>query len=419
MFKVKTLSARWILDSRALPTVQCEIQLVDQNQNIYIGLASVPSGASTGSYEALELRDGGQAFHGKGVSQAVNNIISKILPVIENQEFESAKSLDEAVLKLDQSENKSILGANAILGVSMAAHRAFASAKGKELWQYLRDLYFSSLGSEIKYPRLMCNVINGGVHADSGLAIQEFMIIPNMGDLEMDVKFISEAYHTLKKQLKSDGHSISLGDEGGFAPHISTTSEVLDYIQSSVSNSGYSVNQYHIGLDCAASEFYNAQNQSYIVDGKERNGEEMVDFYSILVEKYNLLSIEDAFAEDDITNWSLFKTNLGNKIYQIGDDLFVTNVKRFQSLGLDMDLGNGVLIKLNQIGSVSETCAMINLAKQSNYITAISHRSGETTDSFISDLSVACNSEFIKLGAPARGERVAKFNRLLNIQNSK
>jgi enolase len=414
MANITQIEAYWILDSRGLPTVTCNV-VIKQDDELFVGTSAVPSGASTGSYEALELRDNEAAFHGKGVEKAVNNILQTISPAIMDKDFHNAKELDEEILKLDPTENKTNLGANAILAVSMAAHRAFASSQELELWEYLRELYFSQLGDEVSFPRLMCNIINGGAHADSGLAIQEFMVVPKTGDILSDVQMASEVYHTLKKNLKKDGHSISLGDEGGFAPHISTTPEVLTYIQKAISDSKYSTEQYDIALDSASSEFYNKDSAIYTVDEKELTGQALVDFYADLCNRYNILSIEDGLAEDDFASWKLMTEKLTDKIHLIGDDLFVTNVKRFKEVGLDKDIANGVLIKLNQIGSVSETAAMINLAHDNKYVTAISHRSGETTDDFISDLSVACNSAFIKLGAPARGERVAKFNRLIDI----
>lgn len=417
MTKIVSLRADWILDSRGLPTVACTV-VVEKNGLQYIGKASVPSGASTGTYEALELRDGGSDFGGKGVQNAIDNVNETIVVALVGNEYNSAKMVDHAVLDLDSSPNKSVLGANAILGVSMATHRAFAASCNQELWQYLRDIYFESLGSQVTFPRLMCNIINGGVHADSGLAIQEFMVIPKTGELIKDVQVSAEIYHTLKANLKKDSHSTSLGDEGGFAPRISTTEEVLQYIQTSVKDSGYSLSQYDIGLDCAASEFFDSNTGMYSIDGRQLTKKELSEFYCQLADKYNVASIEDPFQEDDREGWSLLKQNLKSNVYQIGDDLFVTNVDRFREYGLNYNLASGVLIKLNQIGSVSETCDMVNLAHSEGYVTSISHRSGETTDDFISDLAAACGSKFIKLGAPARGERVAKFNRLLEIQRT-
>ena len=414
---ISEITARWVLDSRGLPTVKCTITL-DQKGKKAIGAASVPSGASTGSHEALELRDGGKDFQGKGVLNAVHNIETVISSRLLNRDFTDAFEVDKIVLSLDNSENKSELGANAILAVSMASHRAFASLFGLELWQYLRRIYFSALPASSKFPRLMCNVVNGGVHADSGLAIQEFMVVPNTGEIDRDVQAASEIYQTLKKNLKSAGQSVSLGDEGGFAPKLPTAREALDFIKNSIEDAGYSTLNCELALDAAATEFYNKDTNTYKVDGKDLSQSGLTDFYSDLKNDYNLISLEDGFAEDDILGWEIVTQKLGSKMHLIGDDLFVTNPKRFAEVGLKNKIANGVLIKLNQIGSVSETCEMINKAKENNYITIVSHRSGETTDDFISDLVFASQSEFLKLGAPARGERVAKYNRLLDIFDS-
>jgi enolase len=414
---ISEITSRWILDSRGIPTVKCTITL-DQKGKKAVGTASVPSGASTGSHEALELRDGGKDFQGKGVLNAVHNIETVITARLLNRDFTDAYEVDKILLSLDGTDNKSELGANAILAVSMAIHRSFASLFGLELWQYLRRLYFSSLPASAKFPRLMCNVVNGGVHADSGLAIQEFMIVPNTGEIDRDVQAASEIYQTLKKDLKLAGESTSLGDEGGFAPKLSTAREALDFIKKSVENAGYSSINCDLALDAAATEFYNKDTNTYKIDNTELSQSGLTDFYSDLKTDYNLISLEDGFAEDDILGWEIVTQKLSSKMYLIGDDLFVTNPKRFEEIGLKNHIANGVLIKLNQIGSVSETCEMINKAKLNDYITIVSHRSGETTDDFISDLVFASQSEFIKLGAPARGERVAKYNRLLDIFDS-
>ena len=414
---ISEIRARWILDSRGLPTVQCII-ILDQKGRKVIGKASVPSGASTGTHEALELRDEEEAFDGKGVNRAVNNIESVILSRILNRDFSDAAEVDQLILALDGTEHKTNLGANAILAVSMATHRAFANLFGLELWQYLRRLYFSSLPSSSKMPRLMCNVVNGGVHADSGLAIQEFMVIPSTGQIDKDIQASSEIYHNLRKILKSQRQSTSLGDEGGFAPKLSNSKEALDIIKQSIEKAGYSTIDTGLAIDAAANEFYDPESKTYSVDGTKYTQAGLTDFYSNLVDEYHLLSIEDGFSEDDVLGWEIVTQKLGSKIHLIGDDLFVTNPDRFSNLGLKYNIANGVLIKLNQIGSVFETCEMINKAKEHNYITIISHRSGETTDDFISDLVFASQSEFIKLGAPARGERVAKYNRLLDIFDS-
>jgi enolase len=411
---VSELSCRWILDSRGFPTLYTEITF-DQNGKKGFGYASVPSGASTGTHEALELRDGGDKFGGKGVETAVSNVLYKIGEKILSREFVSAFELDKFILSLDPTENKSFIGANSILSISMAAHRAFANLYNLELWQYLRRLYFSNLPNSPKFPRLMCNVINGGQHADNSLDIQEFMIVPNSGNIEDDIRMASEIYHTLKNNLHKDKLATSLGDEGGFAPNLAGTEQVLDYLQKAIVNSNYSNINCDLALDAAASEFYDKQKNIYKLENKEMSQSNLADFYKNLVERYNLISIEDGFAEDDILGWEIMTQSLTKKITLVGDDLFVTNPKRFSQIGLKNNLANSVLIKLNQIGSVLETCQMINLAKENDYSTIVSHRSGETIDDFIADLAFASQSEFIKLGAPARGERVAKYNRLLKI----
>jgi enolase len=411
---INNIKARWILDSRGLPTVQTTITASEGDfEGMYVETASVPSGASTGSYEALELRDGGKEFGGKHVSKAIKNVNEKIAPALIGKEFESVMDFEKAILLLDSSENKSELGANAILSVSLAIHRIFATYTGMELYEFLNETYFDSI-EMVNFPRLMSNVVNGGAHADSGLAIQEFMIVPKTGNIESDIQASSEIYQALKSNLKKEGHSVSLGDEGGFAPHIPTSVEVLDYLQNAISQSGYT-GKCDLAMDCAASEFYNKETALYTVDNKDFTSSELVGFYEELRAKYPLISIEDGFFEDDFTGWKEQTEKMGKDTHLIGDDLFVTNPKRFTKLGVEQGLANGVLIKLNQIGSVSETCEVINSAKNNGYITIVSHRSGETTDAFMSDLAFASQSEFIKLGAPARGERVAKYNRLLDI----
>lgn len=416
---INKVSARWILDSRGFPTVKCEVT-IDQQGKKATGIASVPSGASTGSHEALELRDQGTEFKGKGVDKAVFNVNEVISKAILNREFVGAVELDEAILSLDQTENKSELGANAILAVSMAAHRAFASLAGLELWQYLRRLYFSNLPqpTNSKFPRLMCNILNGGVHADSGLAVQEFMIIPNTENVEDDVRLASEVYQTLKSELKANNQSTGLGDEGGFAPRLYGSVKALEFIHDAIIKAGYSKVQVDLGLDAAASEFYDKEKNIYNIDGQELSQSGLTDFWSKLQEDYNLISIEDGFAEDDILGWEILTQKLGSKMTLIGDDLFVTNMQRFSDIGLKNNVANGILIKLNQIGSVLETAKTINLAKENNYKIAVSHRSGETGDDFIADLAFASQADFLKAGAPARGERVAKYNRLLDIRDS-
>ena len=423
MATINLIRARWILDSRGFPTVYCEVELEVQGRKV-LGSASVPSGASTGTHEALELRDGGEAFHGKGVSKAVYHVNERIATLLTGREFITAVQVDEVVLSLDKSANKSELGANAILAVSMAAHRAFAELAGLELWQYLRRMYFATLPNQMKFPKLMCNVLNGGAHADNGLSIQEFMVIPDTGEIADDVQVASEIYHSLKKALVRDDYATALGDEGGFAPKFNrdesstdATQTALNYLKEAITDAGYA-EQTSLGLDVAATEFYDAEKEVYNLDGAALTRSELAAKYTELVENYAITTIEDGFSEDDVLGWEVMTESLGEKIKLIGDDLFVTNPTRFKAIGLGNKIGNGVLIKLNQIGSVLETCEMINLAKDHEYVTAVSHRSGETTDDFIADLAFASQSEYIKLGAPARGERVAKYNRLLAIKGT-
>jgi enolase len=412
MFKISKVNSRFVLDSRGLPTVQV-MTVVTKDGMEYYGVSSVPSGASTGTYEALELRDGGKPFMGKHVTKAIANVNNVIAPALVGKTFDSIDDIEKAILACDPTPNKSNLGANAILGASMSAHKAVAKALNKDLFEFLNDTYFSNIAMK-SLPRLMCNVINGGAHADSGLAIQEFMIVPHTNNLETDIEIASEVYHTLKGKLKKDGHSVALGDEGGFAPHIPTSIEVMDYLVDSIAAANYT-GKCDLAMDCAASEFY--KDGVYTLDHKPMSSTELTAFYEKLAKDYPLISIEDGYNEDDFDGWKEQTVAMGKDTILVGDDLFVTNPTRFQEVGIEKGLANAVLIKLNQIGSVSETCKIINDAKKNNYKTIVSHRSGETTDAFMSDLAVASQSEFIKLGAPARGERVAKYNRLLEIHD--
>jgi enolase len=477
---INQISARWILDSRGMPTIVCNTKIKDEITHlIYSGKASVPSGASTGIHEAVELRDNDQnKFNGKGVNKAINNLLNNIGQKLIGQRFERACEVDEFMLNLEvqlekelntrenklveieklrdqieqitgsqnqinQSPNeeesyiqlsKSVLGANAILAISMSTHRAFAASKEVELWQYLRSQYFVGQDGNTKFPSLMCNIFNGGQHASNNLDIQEFMVIPKTGNIESDIQTITDIYQKLKQILAKQGQSTSVGDEGGFAPNYNGTAEVLKIIDTAAQECGYTKVNYDLALDCAASEFYDKETNSYSVDGVNYSQSALTDFYTELSEEFNLASIEDPFAEDDLLGWELITTKIGKKRLLIGDDLFTTNSSRFSKIVLDRasnsntnwdnfnfenakknNIANGILIKPNQIGSILETANMINLAQKCEYAVAVSHRSGETNDDFISDLAFACQSEFIKLGAPARGERVAKYNRLLEI----
>lgn len=413
MINIKDINAYWILDSRSNPTVEVKVTVHANGEN-FSAIASVPSGASTGTHEALEMRDGGEAFSGKGVQKAVNNVNTTIRNTLVGSHFENADQVDEKMIQLDATENKTALGANAILGVSMAAHRAFAEAKGMKLYEYIRSLYFKN---EEKYtmPQIMANIINGGEHAQNEIDIQEFMIISKTDDLLTNIQNTTEIYNILKSNLKKEKLSTGLGDEGGFAPELNSTTDALDFIVKSVNEHGQK--DIALALDCAASEFYNTDEDKYEIDGKKLTREELEKFYEQLTENYNIISIEDPFAEDDLKGWKLISDNQGKKIKLVGDDLFVTNRKRLVEIGLNQKIGNSILIKPNQIGSIKETCDTINLAKENDITTIISHRSGETGDNFISDLAVASNSEYMKIGAPARGERTAKYNRLIQIYN--
>lgn len=404
--KIKNIKAREILDSRGFPTVQADVILEDGS----FGSAAVPSGASTGSHEALELRDKDERYNGKGVLKAVENI-SKIEKLLQGYDTQDIRLIDKAMLDLDGTENKTSLGANAILAVSMAVLRAGAASLKEPLYRYLRRAYELPEQGWIM-PAPMLNIINGGKHADSGLDVQEFMIVPAFApSFKEALRAAAETYHTLKNALAEKGMVTAVGDEGGFAPKISTHAEVLETIISAAKKAGYP--EMSLALDAAASEFFH--DGSYKFEGQNRTSEQMTEIYSSWAEKYPLVSIEDPLQEDDWAGWRHFTEKLGKKINIVGDDLFVTNKKRLEK-GIEEKAANSILIKLNQIGSVSETIDVIYLAKKAGYTTIISHRSGETEDSFIADLAVAVNAGAIKTGAPARSERLAKYNRLLLIE---
>lgn len=404
--KIKNIKAREILDSRGFPTVQADVVL----ENGAFGSAAVPSGASTGSHEALELRDKDERYNGKGVLKAVANV-AKIEKLLQGYDIEDMRLIDKAMLDLDGTENKTSLGANAILAVSMAVLRAGAASLNEPLYCYLRRAY--ELPEEgWLMPAPMLNIINGGKHADSGLDVQEFMIVPAFApSFKEALRAAAETYHVLKNDLAKKGMVTAVGDEGGFAPKISTHAEVLETVISAAKQAGYP--EMSLALDAAASEFFH--DGSYKFEGQNRTSGQMTDIYSSWTEKYPLVSIEDPLQEDDWAGWRHFTEKLGKKINIVGDDLFVTNKKRLEK-GIEEKAANSILIKLNQIGSVSETIDVIYLAKQAGYTTIISHRSGETEDSFIADLAVAVNAGAIKTGAPARSERLAKYNRLLLIE---
>jgi enolase len=409
MIGIDQIVAREILDSRGNPTVECEVSLEDGS----IGSAAVPSGASTGEHEALELRDGDKSrYMGKGVRKAVLNIEEVIAPELTGLDGLDQVLVDQTMIDLDGTPNKSKLGANAILGVSMACARAAASALMVSLFRYLGGAYARVL------PMPMMNILNGGSHAPNNVDIQEFMIVPVGADTFAEaLRMGAEVFHTLKKVLAARGLVTSVGDEGGFAPNLKNNDEAIQVILEAIEKAGYAPGeQVALALDCAASEFF--KDGSYVFhksDNSRRSPAEMVDFYASWVDKYPIVSIEDGLAEDDWQGWGILTEKLGSRIQLVGDDLFVTNTERL-SRGIEERAANSILIKLNQIGSVTETLACIDLAKRNSYTQVVSHRSGETEDTFIADLAVAVGSGQIKTGSLCRSERVCKYNRLLRIE---
>ncbi len=406
MARIETITAREILDSRGFPTVAAEVYLDDGSH----AAAAIPSGASTGSHEALELRDGGPRYNGKGVLKAVQNIqlIGQQLRGLNPCDI---RLIDEKMIALDGTENKSHLGANATLAVSMAVLRAGAVSAKIPLYKQLRKVYQLNFPNYI-LPTPMLNIINGGKHADSGLDIQEFMILPTAPRTFAEaLRAASEVYHALKKLLEKDGFVTAVGDEGGFAPKISKHEDVLKTILAAAKNAGHE--DISLALDCAASEFY--QNKMYHFEKQAYTAAQLTAVYENWCRQYPILSIEDPLQEDDWNGWEYITAQLGNKVKLVGDDLFVTNLKRLQ-MGIEKHAANAILIKVNQIGTVSETIDVMNLAQQNGYKCIVSHRSGETEDTFIADLAVATNAGAIKSGAPARAERTAKYNRLLQIE---
>ena len=404
MSKIKNIYAREILDSRGNPTVEVELTL----ESGIKAVASVPSGASTGKNEALELRDNDKnRYHGKGVLKAINNVNNIIKPLLIGKDSLNQEEIDRIMLEKDGTENKEVLGANAILGVSLANLKAAAKYKGLELYEYL--------GKEYSMPRCMMNILNGGVHASNNLDFQEFMIVPNKEEYHENLRMGSEVFNTLKNVLKERNLLCGVGDEGGFAPQINDAKEALELIKEAITKSGYELGKdINIALDVAASEFYNEEEDIYLLEGVKYTKEELVSYYQSLVDKYHIISIEDGMAEEDYEGWKLLTSKLSN-IQLVGDDLFVTNKKLLQK-GIDMHIANAILIKLNQIGTVTETLETIKLARDNNYKTIIYHRSGETEDNYISDFAVGLNLGQIKTGSMYRGERLSKYNRLLRIE---
>jgi len=414
--EIESVEALEVLDSRGNPTVQVEVTTFDGAH----GVAMVPSGASTGSFEAVELRDGDKSrYLGKGVLKAVENVNSVIAPKLEGMNVYDQAGIDKMLIELDGTENKGVLGANATLGVSLACAKAAAASLGMELYNYIG-------GPNAKVmPVPMMNIMNGGKHADSTLSVQEFMIMPvGAKSFTECLRMSAEIYHTLKKVLKEKGLASGVGDEGGFAPNLSSDEEALKLIVEAIEKAGYKPGEeVCLALDVASTEMYDEAKKI----GKEgcyyfwktqelKTADEMIDFLAGLVEKYPIVSIEDGLAEEDWENWKKLTDRLGNKIQLVGDDLFVTNMKRLQK-GLDLGVANSILIKLNQIGTLTETLDAIELAKKNGYTAVVSHRSGETEDTTLADVAVATNAGQIKTGAPCRTDRVAKYNRLLNIEN--
>lgn len=384
-----------------------------------VGRAAVPSGASTGKFEAVELRDGEARYHGKGVQKAVEHINTVLAEAVAFENVLNQKRIDQLLREADGTDNKSNLGANAILGVSMAAARAGANSLGIPLYRYLGGIR----GNEMPIP--MMNILNGGVHADNTVDLQEFMVMPvGAGDFSEGLRMCAEIYQTLKGLLKTNGYSTAVGDEGGFAPNLRNTEEVLSYLVDAISLSGFQPGtQVGIAIDAASSELYNEATGMYVFPGEsqmsgvkvERDAKEMVEYYRKLAESFPILSIEDGLWEEDWEGWQLLTRDLGNKLQLVGDDLFVTNTKRLKR-GIELGAGNAILVKVNQIGTLTESFEAIEMAKKAGYRTIISHRSGETEDPIIADIAVAVNAGQIKTGAPCRSDRVAKYNQLLRIQ---
>jgi len=411
MTKIKDIKARQIFDSRGNPTVEVDVITNDNT----IGRAAVPSGASTGEHEAVELRDGGNDYMGKGVSMAVSNVNSTIRENLLGKSVFEQKELDSLMIDLDGTENKCILGANAILGVSLAISQAAAKSKNLPLYQYIGG------NSAITLPVPMMNIINGGSHSDAPIAFQEFMIVPvNAESFSHAMKIGTEIFHNLKSILSARGLSTSVGDEGGFAPKLKGTEDALETIIKSISSAGFKPGEdVMIALDCASSEFFEDNHYDYRIfegkNGKVFDSVQQADYLSDLVSKYPIISIEDGMDENDWSGWIHSTNVLGNKVQLVGDDLFVTNTNILQK-GIDQKAANSILIKVNQIGTLTETINAINLAKEHGFSTVISHRSGETEDNIIADLAVALNAGQIKTGSLSRSDRMSKYNQLLRIE---
>ncbi len=402
--KIKNVIGREILDSRGNPTVEVDVIL----ENGIMGRAAVPSGASTGEREALELRDGGTRYMGKGVEKAVANVNGPLRDLVIGMEVEDQKALDYAMIELDGTETKSKFGANAILGISMAALKASALNAGKPLYAYV--------GEGTTLPRPMMNIINGGAHADNKLDFQEFMIIPQRDTIKERLRVGAEVFHNLKKVLNEKGASTGVGDEGGFAPDLQSNQEGFELIMEAIKRAGYVPGtDVCLGIDVAASEFYKDGKYELVGEGRSLTTDELIDFYEELVTKYPIISIEDPVDENDWEGFTKITERLGDRVQLVGDDLFVTNKKCLQ-MGIDKKAGNAILLKVNQIGTITETLETIELARSNGYATVISHRSGETEDTTIADLAVGLNLGQIKTGSMSRTDRICKYNQLLRIE---
>ena len=402
--KIKDVKGREILDSRGNPTVEVDVILEDGT----IGRAAVPSGASTGEREALELRDGGSRYMGKGVEKAVANVNGPLRDLVIGMDAKDQKSLDYAMIEADGTETKSKYGANAILGISMAAMKASAIEVGLPLYKYI--------GEGRMLPRPMMNIINGGAHADNKLDFQEFMIIPNRDTIKERVRVGSEVFHNLKKVLNEKGLATGVGDEGGFAPNLESNTEGFELIMEAIKRAGYVPGEdVNIAIDVAASEFYQDGKYHLVGEGRNLTTDELINFYEELVNKYPIISIEDPVDENDWEGFTKVTERLGDKIQLVGDDLFVTNKKCLQ-MGIDKHAGNAILLKVNQIGTITETLETIKLARENGYKTIISHRSGETEDTTIADLAVGLDLGQIKTGSMSRTDRICKYNQLMRIE---
>ena len=408
MFNINQIKAREILDSRGNPTLEVDVTL----ENGTVGRAAVPSGASTGAHEAVELRDNDKArFKGKGVSKAVENVNKDLAKALIGLNAKDQKSIDQKMIDLDGTENKSRLGANAILGISLAIAKAAATCSNQSLFRYIGGERARVL------PVPMMNIINGGEHADNPIDIQEFMIMPiGAKNIKEAIRMGSEVFHTLKAELSSSGLSTSVGDEGGFAPNISSTRDALDFILKSIENAGYKAGEdIYLALDCASTEYFCDGKYHLSGEGKVLGSKDNAAYLADLVADYPIISIEDGMAEDDWEGWEILTNELGDKIQLVGDDLFVTNPKRLKK-GIEKSCANSMLVKVNQIGTLTETLEAVDLAHRANYTNVMSHRSGETEDTTIADLAVATNCGQIKTGSLARSDRLAKYNQLIRIE---